>query len=306
MPNVWTHILFGEKIAKKAGYDPAAGLEAYFRLGTQGPDPFFYHNFWPWKSTPVQEIGEKIHYTRCGQFLMEMIEYGKEHQHDTKLTAYTLGFITHHILDRNTHPYIIYRSGNEGNRHQKLEIIIDTLLMKKLRNIETWKTPVYEQIFVGKKLDHQIEQMLTSLVDRLFPGAHSRMPANYVQVSYQHMVKALKVLYDPSGWKNRILGNLISPFSYQKNFEEKDYLNEEKNTWLHPAVEKEENNASFYELMENAEDEGIEILELVLQYWKTNDTETRETLKEKIGNLSYDTGKDCTAGLENKHFEPIL
>ncbi|WP_257349478.1 hypothetical protein [Pseudalkalibacillus decolorationis] len=69
MPNVWTHIHFGEKLLEKTGI---IGLDhetgPYFRFGTQGPDPFFYHNFWPWKSTPVAKVGDRILTNNVGHF----------------------------------------------------------------------------------------------------------------------------------------------------------------------------------------------------------------------------------------------
>jgi hypothetical protein len=308
MPNVWTHIVFGEKVVKEAGFsDLSDELKPYLRLGAQGPDPFFYHYFWPWyKKKPVTEVGQKIHYEECGPFLMEMIRYGKEHTHDTKLTAYILGFITHHILDRNTHPYIIYRSGNEGNRHQKLEIIIDTLLMKQWHGIETWKTPVYKQIDVGKQLYPSIHDMLKHLIESFFPGTANRMPAHFIEKSYQDMVLALRVLHDPHGWKNKLLKEKVAPFSYQKSWEDKDYLNLNRVAWLHPADDTEQSHKTFYELFYQAEREGFYILSHVKEYWSSGNAGVFHNLKELVGNRSYDTGKDCSLGLANCHFDPIL
>ena len=306
MPNVWTHIIFGEKVANEVGYDISEDVKPYFRLGAQGPDPFFYHNFWPWKKKPVTEIGEKIHYEQCGSFLMKMIDYAREHPNDKKLQAYIIGFLTHHILDRNTHPYIIYRSGNEGNKHQKLEIIIDTLLMKQLHEVDTWKTPVYKEIFIGKKLYEPIGDMLSHLIDSFFPKTAGKMPNNYIEQAYRDMINALKILYDPNGWKNKFLKEHISPFSYQKQVDDRDYLNLEGTTWLHPTIETEQYNQTFFQLLDQAEDEGMTILTTTQKYWNHGDKNTYQSLKEKLGNLSYDTGKDCTLSLINLHFEPIL
>ncbi|WP_349409559.1 zinc dependent phospholipase C family protein [Pseudalkalibacillus sp. SCS-8] len=307
MPNVWTHILFGERVLDKTGIiELTEETTPYFNFGTQGPDPFFYHNFWPWKSSKVTEVGDRIHHASCGAFLLELINYTKEHLQDERLVAFTTGFITHHILDRNTHPYINYRSGTEDNRHQKLEIIIDTLLMKRFKSIETWKTPVYKELAIGKTLHKPIETMLEKAVDTIFPDLHKEMPSGYVQQSYQHMQKALKVLYDPSGWKNKLLKHRIHPFSYQKEIAPADYLNEEKTAWYHPAQPDERHEETFLELMEQAEEEGVSLLQDLGAYWFKDDNEAFENLKEKLGNICYDTGKDLALGLENRHFDPIL
>jgi hypothetical protein len=307
LPNVWTHILFGERVIEGAGLeDKVLDAKNFFQLGTQGPDPFFYHNFLPWKTKPVTAIGLKIHYEECGPFLIKMIRHGLQNKNDRKLKSYILGFITHHLLDRTTHPYINYRSGNEGNRHQKLEIIIDTLLMKKWKNIDTYKVPAYKEIDIGPNLYEPINQMLSELIKEFFPEEERNMPSNYVNQSYQQMIRALKVLHDPSGWKNKLLKERISPFSYQKLNDETDYLNEQGSKWLHPTNDKESSVESFLSLFHKAEIEGIQLLSLVNEYWTEGDLSVYEIVKEKIGNVSYDTGKDCTLALENKYFEPIL
>ncbi|HEX6923658.1 MAG TPA: zinc dependent phospholipase C family protein [Bacillales bacterium] len=308
MPNVWTHIYFGEDVADKSSYSvPSEDVKSYFRLGAQGPDPFFYHNFWPWKKEKkVAEIGGKIHRDSCGAFLMEMIRHGFRKSSDFYLQAYILGFLTHHILDRNAHPYIIYRSGNEDHKHQRLECIIDTLLMEELRGIKTWKTPVYEEIDIGRHLYPPIQDMLTVLIEKFYPETASTMPANYIDDAYQDMLKALKVLFDPLGWKNKAFKNQMSAFSYQKVIDDNDYLNREHQTWFHPADNSEKHNESFDDLLKNAEREGIRILTAVLDYWNNGQEHSCEGIEKELQNLAYDTGKDCTLSIENQYFDPIL
>ncbi|HEX7065032.1 MAG TPA: zinc dependent phospholipase C family protein [Bacillales bacterium] len=308
MPNVWTHIYFGEDVAKKSGYSvPSEDVKPYFRLGAQGPDPFFYHNFWPWKKEkPVAEIGGKIHKEACGPFLMEMIQYGSQRSADLYLQAYILGFLTHHILDRNAHPYIIYCSGNDDNNHQRLEVIIDTLLMEEFRGVKTWKTPVFEQIDIGKHLYSSIRDMLSSLIERFFPEEAALMPPNYIDDSYRDMIKGLKVLFDPLGWKNKAFRKQVSAFSYQKVNDDKDYLNRERKSWYHPADDNEKHHESFDDLLQKAEQEGIRILTAVLDYWNNGQEHSCEGIQKELQNLAYDTGKDCTLPLEIRHFNPIF
>ncbi|WP_339062845.1 zinc dependent phospholipase C family protein [Tepidibacillus marianensis] len=167
MPNVWTHLLFGERIAIQSGMN-FSSHQKEFQLGTQGPDSFFYYHFWPWKKTDqsVLQIGNQIHKKHCGEFLLNMIDYLKE-KPNPLLKAYVFGFMSHHVLDRNAHPYIVYRSGEEGNKHQKLEIYIDTLMMKKYKDIDTWKVPVYKKLDLGHNLPQSILAMLTNLMQQV-------------------------------------------------------------------------------------------------------------------------------------------
>jgi hypothetical protein len=305
MPNVWTHILYGEKLLQEANVSFNHEEIQLFKLGTQGPDPFFYHNYLPWKKTPVAEVGLKLHYEHCGPVLLDLIQVAKDS--DPKVKAYVLGFVTHHLLDRNTHPYIHYKAGYKGNDHQKLEIIIDTLLMKEERNLETWNTPVYKEIDVGKQLYNPIEKMLATVIKKYYPTTAKKMPKDYVGQSYKHMKQALKILFDPIGWKTKVLKEKVSSFTYQKDFIEKDYLNKEKNTWYHPATKEEESTESFYELFNKAEEEGKQILPTIIAFWNSeNSEENLDQLKRLLANISYDTGKDVALNLENKYSDRIL
>jgi len=303
MPNVWTHYLFGERIAEQSGMNFSLNKKE-FQLGTQGPDPFFYYSFWPWKKKDflVLEIGSRIHKEHCGEFLFSMIEYLKISP-NAMLKAYVFGFISHHVLDRNAHPYIVYRSGEKGNKHQKLEIYIDTLMLKKYKNMDTWKNPVYKELYLGPKLPHPILEMLANLIRQI----HKIDIDNLEQVidrSYKDMITALKVLYDPTGIKNAILKELISSFSYTKNLPNKDFLNEKKNEWKHPAIPNEKSTESFIDIFNRAEKEGVLIFKTVQEYLQEKVQEDR--VKKIIGNLSYETGKPCDSKLENVYFDPIL
>lgn len=305
MPNIWTHILFCEDVIDTVGklHPFSQQIENYMRLGAQGPDPFFYYNFWPWvKDEPVHQVGTSLHTSQCGTFLLDMIEAAKNKSKEVK--AFVIGFVTHHVLDRNTHPYIHFRAGYEGNDHQRLEIQIDTLMMDKYHNLKTWKTPVYKEIDIGRKLDSRITRLLAALINKNYPSLR-RDDDTYIQKAYRDMLLALKILSDPSGIKNKLLGNLISAYSHQPIRNNVDYLNLKHTTWFHPAT-KEPSNKSFIELYNESRVEGIDIVTEVLNYWEKGASYSMEKLKDLIGNISYDTGKPLELGLVNKYSEPIV
>lgn len=307
MPNVWTHILFAEQVVAKAQYPLGDDLvKNALNLGAQGPDPFFYHRFWPWqKGEKASVIGDLIHHQQCGPFIIDMIQAGKKAQ-DPLLSAYIIGFVTHHLLDRNTHPYIIYRSGNEGNKHQKLEIIIDTLLLKEMKNLDAWRSPVAREIDVGSSLPASIESLLSELVERYFSEAHNKLPRDYISQSYKDMKRALTVLHDPYGWKNKLLSKQVSPFSYEKTFPKRDYLNRLKVNWNHPAVKDEMSTETFDELLKKAEDEAVPLVQQIYLYWTENQADVLDSIIKLVDNRSYDTGKSPELTLENHYFDPIL
>ncbi|WP_077623164.1 zinc dependent phospholipase C family protein [Sediminibacillus massiliensis] len=303
MPNIWTHMLFCEELIDNIGQSsPIARQEKHLNLGAQGPDPFFYHNFWPWKKEQkVNEVGSLLHTEKCGDFMMDLIISANNYTNQTK--AYVFGFVTHHILDRNTHPYIHYKAGFEGNKHQLFEVIIDTLLMERFRSFKTWKAPVYKEIDVGKKLDSEICELMHESISRHY--IIQEESTQYIQESYRDMKRALRVLYDPYGWKNAVLSSFISSFSHQPIRQNKDYLNDNKDPWFHPAT-KEPSKESFIQLFDKAKHEGEEIMKVVIDYWQSPSPSKESKLRTLVRNVSYDTGKELTLGLTNRYCEPIV
>ncbi|MFZ3577332.1 zinc dependent phospholipase C family protein [Virgibacillus sp. DJP39] len=304
MPNIWTHMLFCEDVVDTIDNPtPFFQHEAYMKLGAQGPDPFFYHNFWPWvKDHSVGEIGTALHTRKCGDFLIDLITAATNM--DSHVKAYVFGFATHHILDRNAHPYIHYRAGYEGNKHQELEVLIDTVMMEKFHNMKTWKAHVFKEIDVGFSLDKDIIELLHSTIKKHYPEVVKESNV-YIQKSYRDMKLALKILSDPYGWKNKLLKSLVSSFSHQPINNDIDYLNEKEVTWNHPAT-NEPSSQSFMELYENSRAEGIEILNVVLLFWRNPTDERKHQLRNLIGDLSYDTGKPLELNLSNKYSDPIV
>ncbi|MGP4065938.1 zinc dependent phospholipase C family protein [Oceanobacillus sp. M65] len=302
MPNSWTHILFCEQVVD-AIKEPQTFLthKEYMKLGAQGPDPFFYYNFWPWvKEEPVHEVGMALHTKNCGAFLMDLISEAKRDSEEMR--AYVFGFVTHHILDRNTHPYIHYRAGYEGSKHQKLEIRIDTAMMEKYLNQRTWKMPVYKEIDVGN-FKKEISELLDTLIKKHYPEVSDQKPG-YIEASYKDMRFALKLLSDPYGWKNKLFHSLISSYSHRPIRDNIDYLNLQNATWYHPAT-KEASNKSFITLYNEGLEEGIEILSEVLHYWQQEERTAME-LSKRIANISYDTGLPLERQLENQYSDPIV
>jgi hypothetical protein len=303
MPNIWTHMLFCEDMVDALSKPEYIPRHSYIlNLGAQGPDPFFYYNFWPWiKDESIPNIGNLLHREKCGEFLMELIVSAKDSS--SEIQSYVFGFITHHILDRNAHPFVNYFAGYEGNNHSKFEIIIDTLMMERYKNLKTWKTPVYKEILIKNTQRNEIANFLYQAIRKYFPEVQESSPS-FVKKAFKDMKLALLILYDPHGWKNKLMKKVISAFSHQPITSHKDYLNLEHKMWYHPATKKP-NTKSFIDLYEQARIEGTEIMRRVIDYWYNNGT-TKEDLEELIGDISYDTGLPLHLKLQNLYSDTIL
>ncbi|GIO21614.1 zinc dependent phospholipase C family protein [Oceanobacillus sp. J11TS1] len=304
MPNIWTHIFFVEDACTSlsSNLHNSSNRQALF-LGAQGPDPFFYYRFWPWLSNQKvgQSIGNALHTEKCGPFLMYLIEKAQQASDETK--AYVMGFLTHHFLDRHTHPYIHYCAGYKGSKHQKLETIIDTKMALKHRQMELWKHPAYIEIDVGKTLPTEISQLLDTSIRKFYPGLSYQL--SDIQTAYQDMIVAQKLFADPSGWKNKLLKPFIQSYSHRPVNENIDYLNEEKVPWIHSAT-GEIHAESFEELYTTALDDIVSVLPVVTDYWNDPTESTKKQLNRRISNISYDTGTHLANNFKNRFSVPIV
>ncbi|MCS1349994.1 zinc dependent phospholipase C family protein [Mechercharimyces sp. CAU 1602] len=301
MPNIWSHIVFAQQCYELT-HLPLPQERTLFQLGCQGPDPLFYHHFLPWKKKKgADELGNVMHTQACGPFLVNLLTAAKE---EKDIRSYVSGFVTHHLLDRHTHPYIHYKAGYQGYNHQRLEIILDTLIAKQLKGIETWRTPVYKELDVGDDLPATLVHVLNHLGETFYPDQMRNVPQTIWNDAYQDMLKALHLFYDPWGVKTVLTAGKIAPFRYTKNLPAKDYLNESKQSWVHPALPDEQHASSFWDLWENALTEAKEILPLIYTFWEKDGE--MAPIRSRLGNLSYDNGKPCSANLTNYLADPIV
>jgi len=311
MPNVWTHIIFGDDIARAAGRaawleDPA--LRRLYHIGCQGPDFLFYHNFLPWKGrSPLNELGSRMHAEACGPVLMLIADAVREKRAspDDPLAVYAAGFLTHHVLDRNMHPYIFTKSGSRKWDHQRFEVIVDTLMAKRRLGLDTWRTPVWKQIDAGPRLPDAVVAMLHGAAAAHFPELARTIGPEDWQRAYRDMIRAQKLFHDPAGIKRLLTFGRIEPLVYKRRIPDRDWLNEARAPWRHPAVEHETSAASFHDLWEEAMADGRRVIAAALRYWREGGGEARAALAGAIGNRSYEHGRPLEEGLAIRFEDPI-
>lgn len=311
MPNIWTHNLFGDAAAKQTGTQDwldKPELKQIYHLGCQGPDFLFYHRFFPWQGKSLlNTLGSRMHQEACGPALLLMADTVKQAKAavNDPLTVYVMGFMMHHVLDRNMHPYVFCKSGSAKWDHQRFEVIIDTLVVRKLLNLETWATPAWKQIDIGHAFPPSIVKMLAEIVIAHYPDLAGQISAEDWNRAYRDMILAQKLFHDPYGIKRVLTFGQIEPLVYKRRNPERDYLNEARAPWRHPAVEEETSTASFWDLWEEAMEDALRVWHAAFQYWNSADTLARETLAEALGNRSYEHGKPVDAGISIRYEEPI-
>lgn len=329
MPDVLTHILCAEEalqgIAKDEYKTYIYENQKLFNLGAQGPDLFFYHDIIPWKKRrhDIKSIGRLLHSKETGRFFIEAIKYLKNQSGERfkELFIYLAGFMCHFGLDRMAHPYIYYHGGVYNREkpetkiyrsyHKRLEIIIDTILLKERKGIDVTAYPVYKEIDAGSKLPDVVVDFYRYILNSIYKKTTS---SSVINESYDDMKSVLKLLHDPYGIKScifRTLGNFSREAQYINSamYSNKidmgyDYMNYRHIPWSHPCDKNEVYNYSFYDIFSRAVRESrgminasIEFLEGRIEVF---------ALSKYFPNISYISGRSAEKDCQLKYYMPIF
>ena len=304
MPSQLLHTLFGEDVIAEIyrrvapGFGIVAGkaLEkvqgAYrkaFVLGCQGPD-IFYHS--QGRRPVCLEYGTLLHRRGAGIFTAELLKMGlpdpppdeedirmnRREKGINALGVYALGYMTHAILDRQAHPYIVYKSDRpppetprRDRSHAFLERIIDVLMFKHLwgAEISDWdQEGILAETCENPPLG--LKELLVRALVQAFPerAGKDMMLSRRLENTFLDCADFYRIT-SPSrtSIKNPAPagpspGESFQPVSFQKNqiaylYPEDlpariDFLNLEKRPWYYPAGEKKEDRRSFPEVYAEA------------------------------------------------------
>ncbi|NQX64539.1 zinc dependent phospholipase C family protein [Paenibacillus alba] len=310
MPNIWTHLIFGQELMKQLGHAPMLNdkqLRNLFSLGCQGPDFLFYHNYLPWKKNKkMNELGSLMHTQQCGPFIEDLLRAVEGRGLYNPAVVYVLGFVTHHILDRNMHPYVFYKSGFKKWDHQRFEIIMDTLIVRKKLGLQTWKTPVWKEIYVGETLPLGVVPALAQAAANQYKDHVSTVSEQDWNDAYLDMIRAQRLFHDPKGIKRILTFGQISPLVYTKHPAPLDYLNEARTVWHCPTSQEETYTYSIWDLWDIALEDGMRVLQAAIKALQSGSSEHYRLLHDMLGNRSYETGKACDSGLKITYAKPMI
>ena len=217
MPDFWTHILGGElmvKELKEEREDQYAQMikdnPELFNLGCQGPDIFFYNDFWPWiKEKRGPEIGQQLHQKKITKLFKTSLNYLKGQENNEQypqLFAYLSGFIVHYALDKRMHPFVNQETDNFPE-HKNLEINIDTYLTNKYWNKLAHRLDPRPIIDAGKNLPQIIIDYYLTILDQVHDQSIDKKVIND---SYQDYKRVFALFY--SRWRvKRIIFKTINP-----------------------------------------------------------------------------------------------
>ncbi|OMF35928.1 hypothetical protein BK133_09545 [Paenibacillus sp. FSL H8-0548] len=312
MPNVWAHLIFGQLVLEKLNESELLLSDEHknmFNMGCQGPDFLFYHRFLPWqRSAALNRLGSYMHNKSCGPVLVELLDHisGRpiSATRPDSAVLYTLGFVLHHVLDRNLHPYVFSKSGFRKWDHQRFEIMMDTLMAKELWNIETWKTPVWLYIDTKGSFPPPIIDAFESIVSTYYKELSPLIRREDWNQANRDFKAAQRLFHDPTSIRRKLTFGRIEPFVYKKEALDGDILNLAEQPWLDPVDGSTYHNESVWTLWEQATNDALEVVSAILTWLRAHHTpqftkedrthvrQLRDAAISLIGNRSYETGLD--------------
>lgn len=327
MSDMLNHYCCGREALK--ALEPDSGmntviLEHYdaFRLGTQGPDFFYYHHPMPWKTTkPLHRYGNLIHKKRVDAFFYYGLKYAFTNERDRDIIlSYLAGFSCHHSLDVASHPYIFYKTGHceaktPGSRiysyyHKYFEVLLDVAY----HQYEYQKLGCFvslEKIFIPTRRTRvALEQFYTFIMKYIYGET---LPENGIRDVLADTAQLARLFPDPESRKKRVLGfvekllgeeKMVTRAFYPLYTNEYTVLNLANQPWLDPCT-GEEHTESYPQLFEQAVDETvrkIRKLDSILSNGKVTVSDAHEMYKNKC----YDRALPCSSKLEMTHFDIIF
>lgn len=162
MPSVYAHERFGWQVFKRLPEPVRAVVEKHrrqFGIGLQGPDFFFFYK--AWKSTPVAELGLRIHRTPAAELFSGFREMLRDREKDSMETACAIGTVCHFMLDSTCHWYVDEQIKETGESHNTIETEFERYLMEK-DGMDPLRFPVWKFI--------PIDEDTAACLSRLYGG----------------------------------------------------------------------------------------------------------------------------------------
>ena len=137
MPAYLTHRIASQRVLETLEPIKIENDKAFY-LGGQGPDLLFFRNYQPWRSA-VKSLGLGIamHQKHVKELFRHGFEYVRNYKGNDKpeLISYMAGMVVHYAIDKNAHPFVYSKSGDDSALHNRIEFMWDCIITD-----ETWGT----------------------------------------------------------------------------------------------------------------------------------------------------------------------
>jgi len=306
MPALVTHYIYSQKMVNKSEtsylHQVVNKYKNVFNLGAQGPDLFlFYHKIPLIQSDGAQinKLGSRLHIDKVNELLSSLITQAKDNMNEI-LISYVAGFLTHHALDSQTHPFVIYSTGSplqmSKYAHVMFENQIDIGVLQENKLTMQDVVP-YKLVKTTKQEKKTIANLLVKALKEAFS---IEISTKIIDDCMRDILIVERILYDKTGKKVAFLEKLESllhceglatsmvvPTKYDDVL---DAMNYRQDSWCNPTSEKMVSYESFLQMGQKAIDLGKKELETFENYL-LGKQELNDLIKI-IGGRSYETNVD--------------
>ena len=164
-----------------------------FYLGCQGPDMLFFHNYQPWRrDKTLFALGVSMHGGDARKLLSHLIGYVRAYAGPDReeLVSYAAGFLTHYAIDKNAHPIVYRKTGDDDARHQAFEYMWDSHTSVEHWGMEPSRYNIEDEIMYDE-IGPGIRAWYSIAADELY-GLHiSPAAVRQAQRQFAHAKQAL-------------------------------------------------------------------------------------------------------------------
>ena len=319
MPSIVTHHIFAKDVYEKLPKKIQEKIDlSNYLVFSQSFDNLFYYKFLtPWKGKEIRKLGNVAQQEKTLEYFKNILEYITTNnlEENKEVISYLFGSINHYALDSICHPFIIYYTGLPEvdkkylGMHEKMEVNIDAYMYKKKTSEDLKNAKISK--FLLPKIPLSTE--LKNTIDYAFFKTFNQKNMGKIMENSIHTGKFLLKYFvtDTTGIKTLLykIKDLLSTNSARKyanlSFHvtkiNKEYLNENHESWVFPADPTIQRNDSFLELYATAIEEAYSLITNIQKYF--DQKISKKELLHLIKDNSYCTGLPLTKKLTSKHFK---
>lgn len=331
MPSHVTHLLFAHDVVERSRHAGRLGTllrrraHPFLILGAQGPD-IFYHNQ---RRRPTGlAYGSLMHRRAYGRAVASMWVAAREAglEADSWAGGWVLGFASHAILDRHTHPYINARAGwpvpgepdTERFRymHPFLERLIDVSLLEAKGGKHPNDIDFFSQVDCGADPPDAWVDLMTRALTATYAKAADdtrladRLRSAYLDtMGYYRFTNFVDGPYLEEGLRReeaedarRRWLSIVHPPNVPTDI---DVLNLSHREWPHPCSSHERSTKSFPDLYAGALDEGVAMVDRIVAAWDEPTDSGRSIIETAVGNWNLSDGRPTERPCPRRHADPL-
>ncbi len=288
MPSHIAHYVFARELAERAFGEQAGALTndfgSFLALGAQGPDIFLHNRH---RRPAGLNYGIILHRKNAGLFCAALVRYRPRESVFSAEGAYTLGCISHVVLDRLLHPYINYRAGwvepkqpetyEYRVNHPFLERIIDVALLRSRLEMTVTELDFASVISCDTpdavRVLHLVRRALRAATRR---GSRDLLLARRIRNAYHDAMSYYRHTNSVDlELARRELQNADEPLPFWLGIyhpptlpDDIDFMNTRRLGWRHPCSGEPYSRESVFDLYERALPLGQMLFAAAAEAWE--------------------------------------